>query len=137
MQGEMTRQHRTQVRALATLVTALILVGGAQSSAASTKFNRDVIALYDSVFEAQPDLTNIHRFVEMPLNYLGLRVTYLDLRKPLLDATTARSRAIVLWLKYGAKTPLHALEWVANAADAGVKIVLMGEIAEFANEGAP
>ena len=99
-------------------MTALILAGGAQTRAASTKLNRDVIALYDSIVEAQSDLTGIHRFVEMPLNYLGLRVTYLDLRKPLPDATTARARAIVLWLKSGAEPPLHALEWVANAADA-------------------
>ncbi len=118
-------------------MTALILAGGAQTRAASTKLNRDVIALYDSIVEAQSDLTGIHRFVEMPLNYLGLRVTYLDLRKPLPDATTARARAIVLWLKSGAEPPLHALEWVANAADAGVKIVLMGEIAEVSNESAP
>lgn len=132
----MTRQQRTQVRALAGLVTALILMGGAQTCAASTKFNRDVIALYDSMFEAQPDLTSIHRFVEMPLNHLGLRVTYLDLRKPMPDAATAGARAVVLWLKSGAKPPLHALEWVANAADAGFKIVLMGEIAELSNEDA-
>jgi hypothetical protein len=137
VQGEMTRQQRTQVRALAGLVTALTLLGGAQTCGASTKFNRDVIALYDSIFEAQPDLTSVHRFVEMPLNYLGLRVTYVDVRKPLPDAMTARARAIVLWLRSGAKPPLHALEWVANAADAGAKIVLMGEIAEVSNEGAP
>ena len=112
------------------------LDGPGPTCAASTKFNRDVIALYDSMFEAQPDLTSIHRFVEMPLNHLGLRVTYLDLRKPLPDAATAGARAVVLWLKSGAKPPLHALEWVANAADAGFKIVLMGEIAELSNEDA-
>ena len=39
---------------------------------------REILALYDSREEPRPDQTRIHRFAEMPLNHLGLVVTYWD-----------------------------------------------------------
>src|SRR5438105_4750438 len=124
----MIRQASSSARALTIWLAALVLAATAPPSAASTKINRDVIALYDSASEPQPHSTVIHQVVEMPLNHLGLRVTYVDLREPLPDVIAATGyRAVLLWLKSGTRPPPAALEWVVNVADAGVRIVIMGE----------
>jgi hypothetical protein len=130
----MSHQASRSARALTIWLAALVLVATTlPAAAASTKINRDIIALYDSATEPQPHSTTLHQVVEMPLNHLGLRVTYVDLREPLPDLITATGyRAVLLWLKSGAKPPPAALEWIANVADAGVRIVIMGELTELA-----
>ena len=129
----MNYQASRSARALTIWLAALVLVATTlPAAAASTKINRDIIALHDSATEPQPHSTTIHQVVEMPLNHLGLRVTYVDLREPLPDLITATGyRAVLLWLKSGTKPPPAALEWIANVADAGVQIVIMGEITEL------
>ena len=132
----MTSQTVSSTLALTIRVAGFVLAATTPLNAASTKISRDVIALYDSVFEPYPHSTMIHQVVEMPLNHLGLRVTYMDLRKTLPDVTAAANyRGVLLWLKSGTNPPRAALEWVANVADAGARIVLMGDITEFAADG--
>ncbi len=124
------------------LISALIawmllsaMAGPVSADAQSKKVSRDVLALYDGAAEPAPDATAIHQFAEMPLNHLGLRLTFVDFRKPLPDlAFGAEFRAILLWLKADARPSLTALEWVADAADAGVRVVLMGATADLGSE---
>src|SRR4051794_6861787 len=49
------------------------------SQSAPEPLRREILALYDSREESRPDQTRIHRFAEMPLNHLGLVVTYWDI----------------------------------------------------------
>ena len=46
---------------------------------------REILALYDSQHEKTPQTTRIHHFAEMPLNWLGYKVTYLDVNAILPD----------------------------------------------------
>jgi hypothetical protein len=106
------------------------------SNAASVIVNRDVLALYDSISEPEPDSTMIHRLAEMPLNHLGLRLKFIDLQKDFPAIAAASScRAVLLWLRPGARLANHALKWIAEATDTGVRLVLMGEIPELGKPG--
>jgi hypothetical protein len=77
--------------AVAVAVTAIVLVlsdlAGASANAQSTnrEIPRTVLAIYDGRFEAEPDETRVHLMLEMPLNFLGYKVTYWDLRDGLPD----------------------------------------------------
>lgn len=121
--------------ALVVAMLLLAMAAMAHSSAQPSKISRDVLALYDGASEFSPDSTAIHQFAEMPLNHLGLRLTFMDFRKTLPDLTVAAHfRAVLLWLKADARLPLRVLEWVADVADAGVRVVLMGAAADFGSD---
>ena len=88
--------------------------------------NRSVLALFDGADEASPDRTRVHRMLEMPLNHLGYRVAYWDLRSglpPIAEAT--RHAAIVTW--FDERIPDHAayLAWADAVARARVRFVVM------------
>ena len=87
---------------------------------------RDVLALFDGSQEPSPDRTRIHRFLELPLNHLGLKVKYWNLRDGLPDADLVkRHRAVVTW--FGERIPEHRayLEWAAKLAAAGTRFVVL------------
>ena len=91
---------------------------------------RDVLAVYDGRHEKKPYETRIHKFAEMPLNHLGLRVQYLDINGPLPDAAELkRYRGIVSWLVEPLARPVAYLQWLDRATEAGQRLVLMSEIA--------
>jgi hypothetical protein len=118
-----------RLRITATLAVACTLGAVSPGSAASAIVNRDVLALYDSTSEPDPESTTIHRFAEMPLNHLGLRLKFIDLQKDLPEVAAASNyRAVLVWLMPGVRLANHALKWIADAADTGVRLVLMGEI---------
>ena len=62
---------------LAALLLAALWLGWAgDACAVEVEFagrpvKRDILALYDGRYESRPHLTRIHRFAEMPLNWLG------------------------------------------------------------------
>ena len=87
---------------------------------------RDVLALFDGSLELSPDRTRVHRFLELPLNHLGLKVKYWNLRDGLPDADLVkRHRAVVTW--FGERIPEHRafLEWAARLAATGTRFVVL------------
>ncbi len=91
---------------------------------------RDVLALYDSGDEAAPDQTRIHKFLEMPLNHLGYKLTYWDLKRGVPSADlTLKHAAAVSW--FGQNTIANAdayFTWATWAGRMNVKFVLFGLI---------
>jgi hypothetical protein len=62
--------------AILVLIAGVALAGAAAAQpltrvTALPPLKREILALYDGREEPRPDQTRIHRFAEMPLNYLG------------------------------------------------------------------
>ena len=77
------------------------------------------MSLHFTTVSLNPNLnsTIIHRVAEMPLNHLGLHLTLEDLRQPLPEVTAiSNCRAVLLWLRPGAKPTEQAVKWIADAA---------------------
>ena len=88
---------------------------------------RDILALYDGRRERQPHETRIHKFAEMPLNYLGLRVIYQDINRPLPDPESlARFRGILTWFVEPLRQPDRGVGWLYLATATGPRLVVLG-----------
>ncbi|MEZ5818170.1 MAG: hypothetical protein R3D44_13905 [Hyphomicrobiaceae bacterium] len=88
----------------------------------------DILALYDSRREKKPHLTRIHKFAEMPLNYLGYRVVYQDVNAPLpSEKALARYRGILTWFVEPLQQPELVLDWLERALGRDLKYVVLGE----------
>lgn len=91
---------------------------------------REIIALYDSRHEKKPDQTRIHKFAEMPLNFLGLTVRYVDVNGPLPDpAEVVRARGMMSWLIEPMARPAEYVDWLDRVTEKGVRFALISEIA--------
>ena len=65
----------------------------------------------------RPDLTRIHRFAEMPLNYFGFVLTYWDINTGLPSAERAANvRGIITWFRRAQPTAFYA--WAQRAGGA-------------------
>jgi hypothetical protein len=91
---------------------------------------RDVLALYDGKSEGLPHDTRLHKFAEMPLNHLGLRLTYVDVNGPLPSSQElARYRGIVTWFIEPMAYAGRYLDWLDTATAAGVRVAVLSELA--------
>jgi hypothetical protein len=89
---------------------------------------REILALYDSREEARPDQTRIHRFAEMPLNHLGLVVTYWDINRGMPSPQrTANLRGVLTWLRRAPPPAFYA--WGVDQITSGARIVVLGDAA--------
>ena len=87
---------------------------------------REVLALFDGSQETAADRTRIHRYLELPLNHLGQKVTYWDLRNGLPDTEIVkRHRAVVTWFGERISDPASYLEWAARHAGQGTRFVVL------------
>ena len=90
--------------AMLALLLAVLMMTAPSAWAIEVEFTaktvrREVVALYDSRHEKKPSETRIHKFAEMPLNYLGYTLRYVDVNGPLPEpAELARSRGMMSWL---------------------------------------
>ncbi|MBV8939456.1 MAG: hypothetical protein JO089_06420 [Alphaproteobacteria bacterium] len=87
---------------------------------------RTLIALYDSREESSPRSTLIHRYLEMPANYLGYDMAYYDINGPLPEPD-AGVRGVVIWFNSGMEVPdaERYLDWLDAATAGGRKLVVM------------
>ncbi len=91
---------------------------------------RTIIAVYKPT-PVEPDISssNIHVFAEMPLNYLGIKLEYVDIDKPLPDLSKRNDIVGILsWFDEGVTTknlPVY-LQWLSKNIDNGKKIVIIG-----------
>ncbi len=111
---------------LMTLLFCLLFTSLAQAQEAVP---RQIIALYNSKEEATQRTTQIHRFLEMPLNHLGYDVRYFDVYAP-LPPLGPEVHAIVIWFNSGTEVPdanLY-LDWLDTATRQGKHLVVMENI---------
>jgi len=91
---------------------------------------RDILAVYDSRYEATPATTRIHRLAEMPLNWLGFKLVYVDVNAPLPDGEALqRYRGIVSWLVEPMAGRDTYLTWLDKATAAGLRLACFSELA--------
>jgi polysaccharide biosynthesis protein PelA len=91
---------------------------------------RDILALFDSRTEGRQNNSRIHRFAEMPLNWLGLKVTFIDVNAPLPPLSEVqRYRGVVSWFNEPLKDPRKILNWLDEVTAAGVRYACLGEMA--------
>lgn len=91
---------------------------------------RQILAVYDSRAEKAAQQSRIHQFLEMPLNWLGLSLTFIDVNGPLPPPEQlAGCRGIVSWLVEPMAEPERYLAWLDRATGAGLKLVIFSDVA--------
>lgn len=91
---------------------------------------RTVLALWDSQMDSDIFFTETHRLLEMPLNYLGLKVEYCDVHKPLPEVAERKDVVGVVSYLHAGVDYTHIeefLRWQIAVINAGKKIALFGE----------
>lgn len=89
---------------------------------------REVLAIYDSQSEKQPASTRIHQFAEMPLNWMGLKLVYVDVNGP-LPTDFERYRGIVSWFIEPIAAADAYLSWLDVATARGLKLAVFANLA--------
>ena len=122
-------------RLLPRLVLGLIVAGGLALAAAGARAQgrpvpRTIIALYDGNIFSDLRYTPTHRGAEMPINHLGLVMSYYDVRRPLpVDAELSDVRGALVWFTGDfMPNPLEFIEWAHRFVDSGRKLVIFGGI---------
>jgi polysaccharide biosynthesis protein PelA len=91
---------------------------------------REILAVYDSQHEKTPQTTRIHHFAEMPLNWLGYKITYLDINGTLPDpADLGRYRGILSWFVEPMQRADRYLDWLDKSTAKGTRLVVIAEVA--------
>ena len=121
---------RAATRGLLLLIWASTAVHAIDVEFATRPVKRDILALYDSHYEATTSDTRVHRLAEMPLNWLGYKVTFADVNKPLPPtAELARYRGIITWFVEPLSDAKSFLEWLDAATATGLRYACLGEVA--------
>jgi len=98
----------------------------AAENAPGDMVQRDILALYDGRLESAPDSTRVHRYAEMPLNYLGYVVDYWDISKGLPDESALRNvHGILTW--FMSPPPPALFAWLQQACARGIRIAIIGD----------
>ena len=129
MRSYSVRENQRSVLWLPTLCARLILVLSSiclPPAALAQSAGRDVLALYDSVHEESVAETYVHRFLELPLNHMGLRLTYWDVAQGMPDWSDFRSDYVVSWFREPVAQPEPYLAWMREAWQRGIPIASMG-----------
>ena len=91
---------------------------------------REILALYDSRHEKKPDVSRLHRLAEMPLNWLGYKLAFMDVNGALpAGDELQRFRGIVTWFSEPLADPKGYLAWLDAATGAGLRLVCLAELA--------
>ena len=110
---------------------ALVLAAGGVGAAAqeATPVKREILALYDGAQEGEADFTRIHRYAEMPLNYLGFILRFRDVRDKLPDpAEIERYRGVLTWFVGPVSGGDAYLTWARRVSRLNVHYVILGDI---------
>jgi hypothetical protein len=114
------------MRALGFALTLLL----AANAWAETPVARRVLGLYDSKNEQAIRFSVLHQLAEMPLNWLGLMLDYVDVRQglPAVETLGPDVRGAVIWFVANhSPDPRGLIEWGEKFIDSGRKLVVMGE----------
>ena len=90
---------------------------------------REILALYDSRHEATPQTTRIYLYTEMPLNWLGYKVSYADVNQPLPPVgEMSRYRGVLTWFVEPMAAVETYLPWLDRVTAAGTKLAVFSEL---------
>ena len=110
------------------LATLVLPAGWSTARAEERLVKREILALFDSRFEAQ-QYTRIHKLAEMPLNHLGYSLVYWDVERGLPDIRSIeRYKGVLTWFERPLARPELYMPWAAEVVDRGLKMVIIGEI---------
>jgi polysaccharide biosynthesis protein PelA len=97
---------------------------------AARPVRREILALYDSLQEKKPAETRLHRLAEMPLNWLGWKLVFVDINGRLpVGGELQRFRGAISWFLEPIADPLRYLGWLDVATASGLKLVCLAEMA--------
>lgn len=91
---------------------------------------RVILGIHDSPKDARADASHLYSIAEMPLNHLGLKLEYANIRTQ-VPSLTRRSdiRGILIWLSDGRKLPFgNLVSLVREATSRDIPVVLVGSI---------
>ncbi len=90
---------------------------------------RKILALYDGRHYKESALTNIHKYAELPLNYMGYDVRYHDISKSLPVLSKLNDyKGIITWFGAPVPEPVKYLRWADKAIISGLKFALLSDI---------
>lgn len=91
---------------------------------------RTIITFYDSKENPDIRMTRTHRYVEMPLNHLGLKFKFLDINKPLPPLKDLKDiRGVFTWFESDSMpNPSKFLSWAGQLMDKKIKWVIFGNL---------
>ncbi|MGI9479133.1 MAG: polysaccharide deacetylase family protein [Hyphomicrobiaceae bacterium] len=113
------------------LVMLAFLFAGINDAAyaqAGNTVNRSILAIFDSREEGPAIQSRLHKYAEMPLNYLGYQITLVDINQglPGLGQMTGY-RAVLTWFKDVVPDQQAYLEWTIGNIAAGRKLIVLGQ----------
>ena len=113
------------------LSALLFLIGCTNDLFAETLVPRTIIALYvKSKYVKDLANTNIHKYAEMPLNFLGFKLEYIDIEQRLPNITQRDDvYGVISWYEISnfMKSPENYLNWAEKVITSGKKFLVMGE----------
>ncbi len=116
-------------------VMALWIWAFAPGSADALPVKRDVVVIFDSEREPTPTHTQVHMRAEFPLNHLGYRLVYRDIRQGLPDDETMSSAAAVLtWFHYEIDGFETYFVWLNRMSDRGLKVIILGSLGALSRQ---
>jgi polysaccharide biosynthesis protein PelA len=90
---------------------------------------REILAVYDGRHEKSPQTTRIHMFAEMPLNWLGYKVSYVDVNGPLPPVNQmGRYRGVLTWFIEPMAAVETYLPWLDAVTAAGTRYAFLSEL---------
>lgn len=96
---------------------------------ASQVLKRDILGLYDGTTEPAAKVTRLHKYLEMPLNHLGYRLTLHDVSKGLPPLASLDSfHAVATWFSGEIAEGRTYLHWAAKAARSGTRFVVLDSV---------
>ncbi|MEQ1753777.1 MAG: hypothetical protein ABL973_06560 [Micropepsaceae bacterium] len=108
------------------IVFALIVA----PTARAREVPRTILGLHDAPLTASQDANYLYALAEMPLNHLGLRLEYHNLRSGVPEISGRQDlRGVLIWLSDGQKLPLAGmLALVRKASSIGIPVIFMGSL---------
>ena len=109
---------------------ALVLAShGTITLAHGSPISRKILVLYSSQDNEGLRWTTVHQLTEMPLNHLGLVVTYRDIKDGLPAIDRLQDvRGVFVWFESDAMAnPLEFVQWAGAVIDAGKRFVFIGD----------
>lgn len=99
---------------------------------AAQPFNRDVLGLFDSNTETSASESRLHRWLEMPLNHLGYKLTLYDIAKGLPPVSEAkRYHAVATWFSESVPNATAYFKWARSVARARVRFVILDSVGDL------
>lgn len=113
----------------------LLAMAAAPATALDVEFvtrpvKREILALYDSRHEGSASESRIHRMAEMPLNWMGFKVTYADVNGTLpAPETLTGYRGVITWFVEPLQDPGKTLAWLDAVTSRGLRYACLAELA--------